>query len=52
MQKAPSVGISHWDIPTFTRKNAPCGKGISPIAMGDQGALPLWIPHDFLKKIE
>ena len=51
-KKGPSWETSHRDISQFTPENAPCGKSIPPIAMGGQGALPLWIPRDFLKKIE
>ena len=43
LQKGPSCKISHRDILQFTPENAPYGKGISPIAMGDQGYAP-WTP--------
>ena len=52
LQKGPSWEISPRDISQFTPENAPYGKSIPPIAMGGQGALPLWIPRDFLKKNE
>ena len=48
LQKVFLFATSHWELANSLFKNAPYGKGVSPIAMGDQ-SLCLWNPRFFEK---